>query len=100
MALDLYGGLATKLPTAKQVANVNVNPAKSIQPFRYLVVLDFEATCDDNRRISPQEIIENPSSRSAKLRSAVKQQDTKNFKTDILEKFKNLIEIENYSNKL
>ena len=49
---------------------------------------------------SPQEIIENPSSRSAKLRSAVKQEDSVNFDTDILEKFKNLIEIENYSNKL
>ncbi len=49
---------------------------------------------------SPQEIIENPPSRSAKLRSAVKQEDSVNFDTDILEKFKNLIEIENYSNKL
>ena len=49
---------------------------------------------------SPQEIIENPPSRSAKLRSAVKQEDSINFDTDILEKFKNLIEIENYSNKL
>ena len=49
---------------------------------------------------SPQEIIENPSSRSAKLRSAIKQEDTLNFDTDILEKFKHLIEIENYSNKL
>jgi len=49
---------------------------------------------------SSQEIIENPSSRSAKLRSAIKQEDTLNFDTDILEKFKNLIEIENYSNKL
>jgi len=49
---------------------------------------------------SPQEIIENPPSRSAKLRSAVKQEDSVNFDIDILEKFKNLIEIENYSNKL
>jgi 16S rRNA (cytosine1402-N4)-methyltransferase len=49
---------------------------------------------------SSQEIIENPPSRSAKLRSAVKQEDSVNFDTDILEKFKNLIEIENYSNKL
>ena len=49
---------------------------------------------------SSQEIIENPPSRSAKLRSAIKQEDSVNFDTDILEKFKNLIEIENYSNKL
>ena len=48
----------------------------------------------------PEEIIVNPPSRSAKLRSAVKQEDSVNFDTDILEKFKNLIEIENYSNKL
>ena len=49
---------------------------------------------------SSQEIIKNPSSRSAKLRSAIKQNDAINFDTDILEKFKNLIEIENYSIKL
>ena len=49
---------------------------------------------------SLEEIIANPPSRSAKLRSAVKQEDSVNFDTDILEKFKNLIEIENYSNKL
>jgi len=49
---------------------------------------------------SSQEILENPPSRSAKLRSAVKLKDFVNFDTDILEKFKNLIEIENYSNKL
>jgi len=49
---------------------------------------------------SSQEIRENFPSRSAKLRSAVKQEDIVNFDTDILEKFKNLIEIENYSNKL
>ena len=49
---------------------------------------------------SSQEIRENFPSRSAKLRSAVKQEDSVNFDIDILEKFKNLIEIENYSNKL
>jgi len=49
---------------------------------------------------SPQEIVANPPSRSAKLRSAAKQEDSVNFDIDILEKFKNLIEIENYSNKL
>ncbi len=27
----------------------------------FLVVLDFEATCDDGKRIEPQEIIEFPS---------------------------------------
>ena len=49
---------------------------------------------------SSQEILVNPPSRSAKLRSVVKLKDFANFDTDILEKFKNLIQIENYSNKL
>ena len=48
----------------------------------------------------PKEINNNPPSRSAKLRSAIKQDDTSNIETDIFEKFKNLIEIENYSKKL
>jgi len=46
------------------------------------------------------EIKKNPPSRSAKLRSAIKQFDISNVETDIFEKFKNLIEIENYSKKL
>ena len=49
---------------------------------------------------SSQEILENPPSSSAKLRSVVKLKDFANFDTDILEKFKNLIDIENYSDKL
>jgi inhibitor of KinA sporulation pathway (predicted exonuclease) len=34
---------------------------KTDQPFDFLVVLDFEATCDDHNPPSPQEIIEFPS---------------------------------------
>jgi 16S rRNA (cytosine1402-N4)-methyltransferase len=49
---------------------------------------------------SEKEIIENPQSRSAKLRYAVKKTDFYEFETDILDKFSNLIEIENFSNKL
>ena len=49
---------------------------------------------------SAREIKENPSSRSAKLRYAVKKQDFYDFETDILDKFKYLIDIENYSKKL
>ena len=49
---------------------------------------------------SAREIRENPSSRSAKLRYAVKKQDFYDFETDILDKFKYLIDIENYSKKL
>ena len=49
---------------------------------------------------SEQEIKDNPSSRSAKLRYVIKKEDFYNFKTDILDKFNYLIEIENYSKKL
>jgi 16S rRNA (cytosine1402-N4)-methyltransferase len=49
---------------------------------------------------SAKEIDENPPSRSAKLRFAIKKCDFYEFETDILDKFKYLIEIENYSKKL
>ncbi len=47
-----------------------------------------------------KEVEENPSSRSAKLRSAIKQEEFYDFETDILDKFKYLIDIEKYSHKL
>ena len=47
---------------------------------------------------SNEEINENLPSRSAKLRYIVKKDDFYNFKTDILEKFEHLIEIENFGN--
>ena len=49
---------------------------------------------------SEQEINENLSSRSAKLRYAIKKTDFYDFKTDILDQFNDLIEIENFGNKL
>ena len=49
---------------------------------------------------SAKEIQENPPSRSAKLRYVIKKEDFYDFETDILEKFKNLIEIENLGLKL
>ena len=49
---------------------------------------------------SEKEINENPPSRSAKLRYAIKKEDFFEFETDILEKFSKLIEIENFSKKL
>ena len=49
---------------------------------------------------SKKEINENPPSRSAKLRYVIKKENFYDFKTDILEKFSYLIEIENYSKKL
>ena len=52
------------------------------------------------RTPSKTELKENLPSRSAKLRYIVKKDDFFNFKTDILEKFEHLIEIENFGNKL
>ena len=49
---------------------------------------------------SVKEINENPPSRSAKLRYAIKKENFYDFDTDILDKFKDLIEIENFSKKL
>ena len=47
-----------------------------------------------------KEINDNPPSRSAKLRYAIKQNNFYDFETDIFDKFKYLIDIENYSEKL
>ena len=49
---------------------------------------------------SAKELKENISSRSAKLRYVIKKENFYNFETDILEKFKYLLEIENLGNKL
>jgi 16S rRNA (cytosine1402-N4)-methyltransferase len=49
---------------------------------------------------SNEEINENPPSRSAKLRCAKKVTSFYEFETDILEQFKHLLEIENFSEKL
>ena len=49
---------------------------------------------------SDEEIKENLPSRSAKLRYAIKKDDFYDFETDIFDKFKNLIEIESYGDKL
>ena len=49
---------------------------------------------------SKKELNENIPSRSAKLRYAIKKKNFYNFKTDIFEKFQNLINIENIGNKL
>ena len=49
---------------------------------------------------SSKELLENLPSRSAKLRYVVKKNDFYNFETDVFNKFKYLLEIENYGNKL
>ena len=49
---------------------------------------------------SEKEINENLPSRSAKLRYVKKRTDFYDFETDILDQFKNLIEIENFGDKL
>ena len=48
----------------------------------------------------PQEIGENQSSRSAKLRYVIKLDNTFEIETDIVKKFSHLIEIENFGSKL
>jgi len=49
---------------------------------------------------SKEEIRINPPSRSAKLRYVLKRKDFYEFETDIFEKFKNLLIIESFGNKL
>ncbi len=49
---------------------------------------------------STLELKENPPSRSAKLRCLIKKENIYDFKTDILDKFKDLIEIENLGHNL
>ena len=55
-----------------------------------------------NKPITPseEEVSENPPSRSAKFRYAIKKTDFYDFETDIEEQFRNYIEIENYGDKL
>ena len=72
---------------------------------RYLPKLDQPDTLFrlvEKKPITPsqKELKENIPSRSAKLRYAIKKKDFYEFKTDIFEKFKNLITIENFGNKL
>ena len=47
-----------------------------------------------------KELSENLSSRSAKLRFVIKKKNFYDFSSDISEKFKSLLEVENISNKL
>ena len=49
---------------------------------------------------SQKEIKQNPPSRSAKLRYAIKKDNFYDFDTDVLNKFKYLLDIENYSQEL
>jgi 16S rRNA (cytosine1402-N4)-methyltransferase len=57
---------------------------------------------DQKKPIVPteKEVNENLPSRSAKLRYGIKKSDFYDFETDILDQFKNLIEIENFGDKL
>ena len=49
---------------------------------------------------SAKELRENIPSRSAKLRYVIKKNDFYNFETDITQKFKTLLDIENFGEKL
>ena len=57
---------------------------------------------DQKKAIMPtdKEVNENLPSRSAKLRYGIKKSNFYDFETDILDQFKNLIEIENFGDKL
>ena len=57
---------------------------------------------DQKKAIVPtdKEVNENLPSRSAKLRYGIKKSDFYDFETDILDQFKNLIEVENFGDKL
>ena len=50
--------------------------------------------------IFKKEILENPQSRSAKLRYLIKQENSYEIESDIIEKFNYLLEIENLGSKL
>jgi len=81
----------------------SLSEKKSIS--RYAPITDQPETLlklNEKKAIIPseEEIIENFPSRSAKLRYAIKKTDFYDFKTDILDQFNNLIEIENFGNKL
>ncbi len=56
----------------------------------------------EKKAITPslKEIQKNPPSRSAKLRYAIKKENFYDFDTDVLNKFKYLLDIENYSQEL
>ena len=62
----------------------------------------FEDELIQKKPITPsdEELSKNPPSRSAKFRYAIKKTDFYNFETDIKDQFRNLIEIENYGDKL
>ena len=81
----------------------NLSETKSVS--RYMPTIKEKANLFkliNKKPITPsiQEIKKNPPSRSAKLRFVIKEKNIPNFKTDILDKFNYLIEIENYSEKL
>jgi 16S rRNA (cytosine1402-N4)-methyltransferase len=81
----------------------NLSETKSVSRYMPKTKEKFNLLKLVNKKpITPKikEIEENPSSRSAKLRSAIKQEEFYDFETDILDKFKYLIDIENYSQKL
>lgn len=52
--------MAASAKTVK-AAGAAAQSATTATSFDYLVVLDFEATCDESRRFGPQEVIEFPS---------------------------------------
>lgn len=59
---DVLGSQNASLASAQLDQKLKAAPRKVVQEFDYVVVIDFEATCDHNMdNVTPQEIIEFPS---------------------------------------
>ncbi len=72
---------------------------------RYMPEINTDSTIFELKKKKPilpskEEILKNPPSRTAKLRYVIKKIDTYEFKTDVKDKFKDLLDIENFSKKL
>ena len=81
----------------------NLSENKSISRYQPKIIQSEPLFFTKQRKpIAPgkKELSENISSRSAKLRFVIKKKNFYNFDTDVFEKFKSLIEVENISKKL
>ena len=96
-------------PEIETIANHDQTVATALQPVYntteklksfYLDSKGFLKIQKHLLSVALKEIKENLPSRSAKLRYAIKKDDFYDFETDILDQFSNLIEIENFGDKL
>ena len=85
--------------TFKNLFTIAWNLVKCCSPWASLSTI-FKIIEKKPKVPSSTELGKNLSSRSAKLRYAIKKKDFFDFETDVLKKFNNLIEIENIGNKI